>query len=413
MRPGRGFDGSQGQDFGEFLRRELHAAGDQIQPGADGLEQIREKIRSRSAHATGRHGVMAIWGAIAAFGTQLVRYLGSGVRRLFPAGQRAPERRAPKQPRDWREAMLRPAFATGLAVFTLGVVLAIVPTTRSDIAHLTSNFGSVMSGSTSASSGPDSTGSRPIAPGSSGAGPSSSNFASMPSTKATCPPTSTHASATPTTSGSSGRASSPAQDAVTTSPAVSSSGDDSSAAASTSASPSDSGSPSPSNTATPSPSPSGTATSSPSPSPSATATSSPSQHASPSPHSGQGRARAHRPLHDPDAEPDRFHAGHERVHGGGSGDRDGNADGHVDARYELQVLAQGARVVHGQLEVGPGDQPGGLVERSVLVHRRHPGRGLVVRYARAHGHAVVLSRFPGSSGRPGPDRAAVTNGRSG
>ena len=69
VRPGRGFDGSQGHDFGEFLRRELHAAGDQIQPGADGLERIREKIRSRSAHASGRHGVMAIWGGIAAFGT--------------------------------------------------------------------------------------------------------------------------------------------------------------------------------------------------------------------------------------------------------------------------------------------------------------------------------------------------------
>ena len=176
VRPGRGFDGSQGQDFGEFLRRELHAAGDQIQPGADGLERIREKIRSRSAHASGRHGVMAIWGAVAAFGAQLARYLGSRVRRLLPAGQRAPERRAPKQPRDWREAMLRPAFATGLAVFLLGVVLAVVPTTRSDIAHLSANFSSAISG-TSASSGTDSTGGQHIAPASTSAGPSSSNFA--------------------------------------------------------------------------------------------------------------------------------------------------------------------------------------------------------------------------------------------
>ena len=65
MRPGRGFDG--GQDFGEFLRRELHAAADQVEPGADGLEQIREKIRSRSAHASQHHGVRAVWPAILGF----------------------------------------------------------------------------------------------------------------------------------------------------------------------------------------------------------------------------------------------------------------------------------------------------------------------------------------------------------
>ena len=189
VRPGRGFDGSQGQDFGEFLRRELHAAGDQIQPGADGLERIREKIQSRSSHATGRHGMMAMWGAIAAFGTQLSRYLGSRVRRVLPAGQRAPGRRAPKRPGDWHDAMLRPAFATGLAVFAIGVVLAVVPTTRSDIAHITANLSSAMSG-TPASSGPGSTDGQGAAPASTSAGPSSSNFASMPSTTATCPPAS-------------------------------------------------------------------------------------------------------------------------------------------------------------------------------------------------------------------------------
>ena len=52
VRSGRGFDGGQGPDFAEFLRRELHAAADQVEPGADGLERIRDKIRSRPAHAS-------------------------------------------------------------------------------------------------------------------------------------------------------------------------------------------------------------------------------------------------------------------------------------------------------------------------------------------------------------------------
>jgi hypothetical protein len=202
VRPGRGFDGSQGQDFGEFLRRELHAAGDQIQPSADGLDRIREKIRSRSAHASGRRGVMAIWGGIAAFGTQLSRNLGSRVRRLLPAGQRAPERQSPKQPRDWREAMLRPAFATGLAVFLIGVVLAVVPSTRSDIAHIGSNLSSAITG-TPASSSTESTDGRSATPVSTGSGLSSGNIAGLdPSAKATpCLSTSGHAAATPTAAG--------------------------------------------------------------------------------------------------------------------------------------------------------------------------------------------------------------------
>src|SRR5260370_41090679 len=31
-------------------------------------------------------------------------------------------RRAPRQARDWRETLLRPAFAVGITVFTIGVV---------------------------------------------------------------------------------------------------------------------------------------------------------------------------------------------------------------------------------------------------------------------------------------------------
>ena len=46
-RAGRGPDGPpRGQDFAEFLRRALHAAADQVEPSADGLERIRARIRS-------------------------------------------------------------------------------------------------------------------------------------------------------------------------------------------------------------------------------------------------------------------------------------------------------------------------------------------------------------------------------
>ncbi len=51
-RPGHGPEGAQGTNFTEFVRHALHAAADQLEPGADGLERIREKIRSRPAYAT-------------------------------------------------------------------------------------------------------------------------------------------------------------------------------------------------------------------------------------------------------------------------------------------------------------------------------------------------------------------------
>ena len=73
VRPGRGFDGGQGPDFAEFLRRELHAAADQVEPGADGLERIRDKIRSRPAHAARPKGVLGVWMAVAGFATGLFR----------------------------------------------------------------------------------------------------------------------------------------------------------------------------------------------------------------------------------------------------------------------------------------------------------------------------------------------------
>ena len=125
VRSGRGFDGGQGQDFADFLRRELHAAADQVEPGSDGLERIRDKIRSRPAHASQPKWILGVWLPVSGAAARLIRRLG------FRVPQRqAPQRREPRRPRDWREAMLRPAFAVGAAVFAVGVVLSAVPPAR-------------------------------------------------------------------------------------------------------------------------------------------------------------------------------------------------------------------------------------------------------------------------------------------
>ena len=85
VRSGGGFDGGQGHDFAEFLRRELHAAADQVEPGADGLERIRDKIRSRPAHARQPKGMLGVWLAFSGAVMGLVRRLADLVRRIVPA----------------------------------------------------------------------------------------------------------------------------------------------------------------------------------------------------------------------------------------------------------------------------------------------------------------------------------------
>ena len=156
---GHGFDGGPGHDFADFLRRELHAAADQVEPGADGLERIRDKIRSRPAHASRPKGARGVWLAIAGFLAGLGRRLAWVRGGDHPDSKRdgaaggGDARRAPKRPTDWREAMLRPAFAVGAAVFAVGVVLAVIPPARQAMVQVGDAIGSAFNSSPSSEIG--------------------------------------------------------------------------------------------------------------------------------------------------------------------------------------------------------------------------------------------------------------------
>ena len=144
MTPGHGSGGGKGREFAEFVRRELHRVADQVGPGADGLERIREKIRSRPAHQS---PLAAAWLAVSGFLAGLVRRRPSGGgQHTVPAPGVTP-----KRPKDWREAMLRPAFAVGVAVFAVGLVLVAVPPVRQEIVRLSTHVTSVVTGSGGAS----------------------------------------------------------------------------------------------------------------------------------------------------------------------------------------------------------------------------------------------------------------------
>ena len=114
-RPGHDGMPPQGPDFAEFLRRELHAAADQLEPRSDGLERIRARVRSGPAYAS-KHS--------AAQGG----FLAGLVRRWNPArGGQEEGGGHPRQQRDWRYGLLRPALAAACAVFAIGVALAVPP----------------------------------------------------------------------------------------------------------------------------------------------------------------------------------------------------------------------------------------------------------------------------------------------
>ena len=126
-----GHDGAPppGHDFGEFVRHALHAAADQVEPRPDGLERIRERVRSGPAYASKRSGVTsaAAPGGFLAHVVQRwnARRGGSPAHGSSAQGPRsAPVRR---QPRDWRDGLLRSALAAACAVFAVGVALSVPP----------------------------------------------------------------------------------------------------------------------------------------------------------------------------------------------------------------------------------------------------------------------------------------------
>src|SRR5256886_13297171 len=114
-RPGHAGIPPQGPEFGEFLRRELHAAADQFEPRSDGLERIRARVQSGPAYAS-KHS--AAHGGLLA---DLVRRLNAA-----RGGQESGSDHA-RQQRDWRYGLLRPALAAACVVFAIGVALAVPP----------------------------------------------------------------------------------------------------------------------------------------------------------------------------------------------------------------------------------------------------------------------------------------------
>src|SRR5690348_2873451 len=131
----------EGPEFAEFLRRELHAAADQLEPRPDGLERIRARVSSRTARA-GKHSA-----ASGGFLAGMVRRWNAdrGGQDAAGAGER--------EQRDWRYGLLRPALAAACAVFAVGVVLALPPLRQAFV-----QLGSAVGISSSSSSSSTSTG---------------------------------------------------------------------------------------------------------------------------------------------------------------------------------------------------------------------------------------------------------------
>src|SRR5205085_12381086 len=94
-----------------FLRRELHAAGDQVEPRPDGLERIRARVGSASAgraHASRRSFTQLLSGSAGSAGR----------------GRRG---RRTRRTGDWRDGLLRPALGLACALFVIAIALAVPP----------------------------------------------------------------------------------------------------------------------------------------------------------------------------------------------------------------------------------------------------------------------------------------------
>src|SRR6266576_1532076 len=190
-RPGHDGIPPQGPEFGEFLRRELHAAADQFEPRSDGLERIRARVRSGPAYAS-KHSA-----AHGGFLADLVRRL-NGARGGQEAGSGHPQ-----QQRDWRYGLLRPALAAACVVFAIGVALA-VPPLRAAVVQLSSAVGIPIS---STSAGGQSTNGDGTPAGSAAGGPAGGSTSPADTTTATPPATGTTTATSTATSTASAKAS--------------------------------------------------------------------------------------------------------------------------------------------------------------------------------------------------------------
>ena len=139
-RPGHDGTPPPGHDFGEFLRHALHAAADQVEPRPDGLERIRARVRSGPAYASKHSGATAAAGRFPGrHGPALERQARRFASARF-AAHGAGRGHARRQPRDWRDGLLRSALASACVVFAIGVALA-VPPLRQAFVQLSSAVG--------------------------------------------------------------------------------------------------------------------------------------------------------------------------------------------------------------------------------------------------------------------------------
>jgi hypothetical protein len=146
IRTGRDGDPAHAREFAMFVSRTLHAAADQVEPRADGLERIRAKIRPAPAHAWAtRPGFLAgrprPWAAIRDRWYQIAAE--ATLLRCRAGHKRPAYRRGRAGDRDLHEVLHRPVVAIACAVFAAGVVLA-VPPLRQALVQLSSSASSVL-----------------------------------------------------------------------------------------------------------------------------------------------------------------------------------------------------------------------------------------------------------------------------
>ena len=187
-RPGSDGTPPPGHDFGEFLRHALHTAGDQVEPGQDGLERIRARVRSGPAYASKHAGATGAHGGFLPDMRRRWNAWRDGSPAHGSGGRGAEPGHARPQPRDWRVGLLRSGLAAACAVFAIGVALA-VPPLRQAFVQLGSAVGFASSHSSSSNNsgaqGTDGAGQQIGTPAGS---PSPSNFPSSSSSQAKSQP---------------------------------------------------------------------------------------------------------------------------------------------------------------------------------------------------------------------------------